>query len=129
MGPPPFVPVHRKFEVVTTRQLSHPLPVPAAKAGCPIQAVLWLEWDKQHSTSGGFSAACWIETLLVGVFKRELSQLERARDGGLVILHAGDGVRLGCIGREAPDFSRAQVHDYLPMDLFAAIGRPQHLGA
>jgi hypothetical protein len=40
--------VHRKFEVVTTRQLSHPLPVPAAKAGCPIQAVFWLEWD--HST-------------------------------------------------------------------------------
>src|ERR1700733_8747194 len=37
--------VHRKFEVATTRQLSHPLPVPAAKAGCPIQAVFWLEWD------------------------------------------------------------------------------------
>src|SRR5271163_965593 len=37
--------VHRKFEVVPTRQLSHPLPVPAAKAGCPIQAVFWLEWD------------------------------------------------------------------------------------
>ena len=27
------------------RQLSHPLPVPAARAGCPIQAVFWLEWD------------------------------------------------------------------------------------
>jgi hypothetical protein len=34
-----------KFEVVRKRQLSHPLPVPAAKAGCPIQAVFWLEWD------------------------------------------------------------------------------------
>jgi hypothetical protein len=37
--------VHRKFEVVTTRQLSHPLPAPAAKVGCPIRAVFWLEWD------------------------------------------------------------------------------------
>jgi hypothetical protein len=25
--------------------------IPARKAGCPIQAVLWLEWDTQHSTS------------------------------------------------------------------------------
>jgi hypothetical protein len=40
-----LLPVHKKFEVATTRQLSHPLPVPAAKAGCPIQAVFWLEWD------------------------------------------------------------------------------------
>jgi hypothetical protein len=29
--------------VITTRQLSHP--APAANAGCPIQAVFWLEWD------------------------------------------------------------------------------------
>jgi hypothetical protein len=57
-GTQPLLPVHRKFEVATTRQLSHPLPVPAAKGGCPIQAVFWLEWDKQHSTSGGFSAIC-----------------------------------------------------------------------
>jgi hypothetical protein len=34
-----------KFEVVRTRQLSHPLPVRATKGGCPIQAVFWLEWD------------------------------------------------------------------------------------
>src|SRR5580698_8153969 len=50
-----FLPVHRKFEVVTTRQLSHPLPVPAAKAGCPIQAVFWLEWD---NTALIFSCPC-----------------------------------------------------------------------
>jgi hypothetical protein len=52
-GTHPLLPVHRKFEVITTRQLSHPLPVPAAKAGCPIQAVFWLEWDTRHSTRGG----------------------------------------------------------------------------
>jgi hypothetical protein len=23
---------------------------PATKAGCPIQAIFWLEWDTQHST-------------------------------------------------------------------------------
>jgi hypothetical protein len=40
-----LLPVHRDFEVVRTRQFSHPLPVPAAKAGCPIQAAFWLEWD------------------------------------------------------------------------------------
>jgi hypothetical protein len=40
-----LLPVHRRFEVVMIRQLSHPLPVSAARAGCPIQAVLWLEWD------------------------------------------------------------------------------------
>jgi hypothetical protein len=28
-----------------TRQLSHPPPVPAAEARCPIQDVFWLEWD------------------------------------------------------------------------------------
>jgi hypothetical protein len=31
--------VHRKFEVVTRRQLSHPLPVPAAKSGCPMAPI------------------------------------------------------------------------------------------
>jgi len=40
-----LLPVHRKFEVDTTRQFSHPLPVRAAKGGCPIQARFWLEWD------------------------------------------------------------------------------------
>ena len=44
-GTHPLLPVHGKFEELTTRLLSHPLPVPAAKAGCPIQAVFWLEWD------------------------------------------------------------------------------------
>jgi hypothetical protein len=40
-----LLPVHRKFEVVTTAALN-PLPVPAANAGCPIQAAFWLEWDR-----------------------------------------------------------------------------------
>src|SRR5580698_10264314 len=35
----------------------HPLPALAAKAGCPIQAVLWLEWDTQHSTWGAGAIA------------------------------------------------------------------------
>jgi hypothetical protein len=40
-----LLPVYREFEVVTTRSFHTPLPVPTAKAGCPIQAVFWLEWD------------------------------------------------------------------------------------
>jgi hypothetical protein len=50
-APSPLLPVHSKFEESTTRQLSHPLPVPVAKGGCPIQAVFWLEWDPRHSNN------------------------------------------------------------------------------
>src|ERR1700733_9271320 len=36
-----------KAVIRTTR-----LPKPATRAGCPIQAVLWLEWDSRTSTAG-----------------------------------------------------------------------------
>src|ERR1700733_7882673 len=39
----------------------------ATKAGCPIQAVFWLEWDTQHSTSGGR----WTESEQRGPTKHE----------------------------------------------------------
>jgi hypothetical protein len=37
--------------VIPRRERDDQLALPATNAGCPIQAVLWLEWDKQHSTS------------------------------------------------------------------------------
>jgi len=57
-----LLPVYRKFEVDTTRQLSHPLPVPATKAGCPIQARFWLEWDTTALDGGpSFSAPAAVQ--------------------------------------------------------------------
>ena len=45
-----LLPVHSKFEVATTRQLSDHSLYQQQRLGAPFKPVFWLEWDTQHST-------------------------------------------------------------------------------
>jgi hypothetical protein len=82
----PVIGNSRKFR---RRQLSNPLPVPAANAGCPIQAVLWLEWDMTDSLKSACPGAALIPCApsFLSALPRDRVLLPSAASGSRPSLH------------------------------------------